>query len=326
MSRCTRPNPGITTIVALTAGFALAAICRTNSVRAQTQTADWEKAAGGKMSFDVASVKQNTSGHFLRPNFPLDDGDAYTADQISLSAKDSPLTTYIGFAYKLSVIQRQALNSQLPNWAATERFDIEARAATRSTKDQMRLMMQSLLANRFKLAAHFETQQGPIFALALTELGKTGPQLRPYSDDPPCSTVMPPDKSPVRTMPPKTALDELPAICGLLMVQNDLMPGGQLWTVVERHVTMQQIANDLPDIFTSALGLPVIDETGLSGRFDFTMRINLKGATVYGGPGASPAASAVLDALKDQLGLKLVPATGPIKTLVIDHIEEPAPN
>ena len=52
-----------------------------------------------------------------------------------------------------------------PDWVRSDHYDIEARAAGQATKDQMRLMMQSLLAERFKLAVHWETRQAPVFAL-----------------------------------------------------------------------------------------------------------------------------------------------------------------
>ena len=63
--------------------------------------------------------------------------------------------------------------SQLPKWAITDRFDIQGRAQGNPTKDQMRLMMQSLLADRFRLAVHYETRQVPVFALIVDQPGKT---------------------------------------------------------------------------------------------------------------------------------------------------------
>src|ERR1035441_7466177 len=60
------------------------------------------------------------------------------------------------------------------------------------SKDQMRLMMQSLLAERFKLAVHFETHDVPVMALVLVEPGKLGFRLRPHSQGPPCDAKIPP--------------------------------------------------------------------------------------------------------------------------------------
>src|SRR5580693_6852032 len=141
---------------------------------------EWQIAAGSKMAFEVASVKRDP-GPFRPPNFPV--GGRFAAD--------FSLTTYITFAYKLSVTsdQMQSMIAHLPGWVATDRFDIQARAEGIPTKDQMRLMMQSLLADRFKLAVHFETQIVPVLALVLVKPGKTGPKLQPHSDGVPCEAT-----------------------------------------------------------------------------------------------------------------------------------------
>jgi len=161
---------------------------------AQTQKVpQWQTAAGGKMSFDVASIRPSKPGTFTPPNFPLSRDDAY-APTAGLFTAAFPLMVYIEFAYKLwqTREQRESMLAHLPKWVATESFEIHARASGDPTKDQMRLMMQSLLADRFKLAIHFETQQVPVFALTLVEPGKTGPKLRPHADGPPCDAPMPP--------------------------------------------------------------------------------------------------------------------------------------
>ena len=78
----------------------------------------------------------------------------------------------------------------LPKWVWSDMYDIEARAPmSNATKDEMRLMMQSLLAERFHLAAHFENQTVPVFALVLAKPGKLGPNLRPHESGPPCDTA-----------------------------------------------------------------------------------------------------------------------------------------
>ena len=63
-------------------------------------------------------------------------------------------------------------------WTTEDRFDIEARAPGNPTKADYRLMMQSLLADRFKLTVHYETRVVPLFELVLAKPGKFGPQLR----------------------------------------------------------------------------------------------------------------------------------------------------
>src|SRR5579863_2260586 len=169
------------TKLALAAGFLVA-----------QDGADWQTSAGGKMSFDVASVKPS-KGAFVPPDFPLDFGDGYRATGGYFKA-DFPLWTYIQFAYKILPGEEQNRETQahLPGWARTDRYTIDARAPSANpTKDQMRLMMQSLLAERFHLAAHFETREQPVLALTLAKPGKVGPKLRPHGDGPSCDPAAP---------------------------------------------------------------------------------------------------------------------------------------
>jgi hypothetical protein len=84
--------------------FLLLAVANTAFVRAQAATTDWEKAAGGKMSFEVASVKQGDPGRGYRSNFPLTLGSNFGSVG-NLMSVDVPLRTLVGFAYKLSVGQ-----------------------------------------------------------------------------------------------------------------------------------------------------------------------------------------------------------------------------
>ncbi len=86
------------------------------------------------------------------------------------------------------------MRAHLPKWIFTRWYDdapgryaIEARASTTPTKDQIRLMMQSLLADRFQLKVHFENQETEVLALTPVKPGKMGPKLRPHSEGPPCT-------------------------------------------------------------------------------------------------------------------------------------------
>ena len=307
--------------VILFAGI-LCVVAAAMRTRAQTQ-GDWEQAAGGKMAFDVASIKRDTSdriGH--SPSFTLDSGDGYPGDTTLFSA-EFPLATFISFAYKLPPIELRAVESQLPKWATNERFDIQARAASPSTKDQMRLMMQSLLADRFQLKAHFETREAPVFALVLLHAGKTGPQLRPYADDAPCTAKPQFEKIPPALM---LSVGHFPAMCYTLMALMRPANGGQLITWGSRNVSMEQIASDMAIAPTANIDRPVIDRTGLTGNFDFVM--NFAGLNAVAPGSAAPDADAptFLEALKDQLGLKLESTTAPVESMIIDHVEEPSAN
>ena len=81
--------------------------------------------------------------------------------------------------------------ARLPKWVDTDLIEIDAKAAGNPTKDQMRLMMQSLLAERFHLAVHYETQEMPVYALTLIKPGTWGPKLIRHADGPPCDVSGP---------------------------------------------------------------------------------------------------------------------------------------
>src|SRR5579871_6851170 len=265
------------------AGIAIAAIAFAQS----RAIPDWEKAAGGKLAFEVASVKLASA--FAPPSFPLDPGDAY-ADTGGRFRAFFPLQTYITFAYKLSLTpeQRSAIFSRVPDWVAMDRYAIEAKAPTPNpTKDQMRLMMQSLLAERFHLPIHFETRETSILALTLVKPGKLGPKLIHHEDGPPCD--IPP--------PAGAVLDR----CDVMALFNR----DGLSTAASRNNTISYIAGALPGL--GHLSRPVVDQTGLTGRFDFTLEFarEQNSASATDSDNASdPQGPSFLQALRDQLGLK----------------------
>jgi len=311
----------------------LAFLCAAAASQAQQGPAaipEWQTAAGGKLAFEVASVKPSTESEFRGPNFPLDNGDAFvnlTNGELPRGRFSArfPLSVYITFAYKFrpSPDQRRAMLAALPKWVSSDMYDIEARAPmSNATKDQMRLMMQSLLAERFHLAAHFENQTVPVFALVLAKPGKPGPNLRPHESGPPCNSAggsRPQDK------------DVFPPDCEtymLTMQQNGTHRLGS------RHTTMDLLASSIPT--AGEVTRPVVDHTGLSGRFDFKLEWMHEANNATSAAGAGPAGPlpndgqtagpTFLEALNDQLGLKLEATKAPVPMLVIDHVERPSEN
>lgn len=119
-------------------------------------------------SFDVASVRENKPSASLAKdnsssNVPLGPGNVYSPTGGLFLARDMKLITYIAFAFKMTDTQLSAFQAMAPGWVNQDRFDIQARTDKRGvTKDDLRLMMQSLLRERFGLAAHSETKQLPI--------------------------------------------------------------------------------------------------------------------------------------------------------------------
>ena len=305
-------------------GFAILHFADATRLGAQSAVTDWQEAAGEKMSFEVASVKvedpAGSASHPRRSNFPLDNQEGYEAGGL-LSATNFTLDTFIGFAYKLTPMQTQAVLSELPKWAKATRFDIEARALGSPTKDQMRLMMQSLLVDRFKLVAHLENHEGPEMALVLAKSGQTGPQLKKHSDDMPCVDSSHSDSPPASN---GTSGGMSPPFCGVAYT----MLGARGYRMSVSDISMAQFASFLPGAPMTTLDRPVVDGTGLSGPFDIVLEwkpdipIRLNGSEVQ----MATSAETFVEALKDQLGLKLQSTNGPVGTLIVDSVEEPAPN
>ena len=322
-------------VVALSAAFGL---INTSQVRAQSPAVDWEKAAGGKQAFDVASVKKNTAAigpQTLHSNIPLGPQEAPISTGGLLSSTDWPLSQYMAFAYKLTPSQVRAVQSQLPKWANNNRYDIQARASGNPNEDQFRLMMQTLLADRFKLVIHHEIRQLPIMVVVLDKPGKLGPQLQEHSDVPPCSDARSvPNSGPVKV---PTVAGGFPMLCGMLANLSPTAPGRA--RLGARSVPMSMITILFNVSQVSSVDRPIVDKTGLTGKVDFVMEFSLDYSDARGPldlmyipipsgtpPPPDPAAPTFLEALKEQLGLKLESQTGPVNVLVIDHVEEPSAN
>ena len=277
---------------------------------------DWQRAAGGTMQFDVASVRPIDSGSKEFGNVDLDPSDyfRYQGGPVRLRGL---LVDYIFFAYKLdSLSEYKSLSEHLPNWAQTQQFVVEARAPGNPTKDQIRLMVQALLAERFGLQIHAEEQQGPIYALVLEKPGKPGPGLTLHPDDHLCTKM--PDKDAPK---PK---DVMPPYCGAIAwPENDLTH----FRIMD--YSMEQIGAELMrDAFHMA-GLdprPVLDRTGLEGRWD----LNIRFVRPKRGQGTDSEADTpglgFLDALQRDTGLKLVKETGPVVTYVVDAVHPASEN
>ncbi len=280
----------------------------------------WQAAAGGKKEFDVASVR--LSAPDSKPRGTAIQNPFNEAPPTGgLFSANGHLLAYIVFAYKLlDLNQMMSLNEKLPEWARNDSYDIQARAEDGATPDEMRLMMQSLLADRFKLAMHYETKTLPVFALVLDKPGKTGPQLVPHPADAPCLDK-PEKPAPV---PPNTAP---PIYCGM-----DAWQVNGVLHVRMIDVTLEQ-ATGLLGGMGSMLGdlgqRSAIDQTGLTGHYDLNLEFVMQKS---GDPSADSANSndasgpSITTALKNQLGLKLIKQTGSVNVLVVDHIEKPSEN
>jgi bla regulator protein blaR1 len=299
-----------------------------------SQALDWQIVSRGKMSFDTATVQKSTAssdrGEFSV--FPLGPGDVFVPNGGRFMARNFPVVAYIEFAFKLTEDQEISLLPQLPKWVTTERYDIEAASSGNPTKDQMRLMMQSLLAERFRLTAHFEKRDIPVYALLLDVPGKLGPLLQQHPEDSPCATT-PWVPTPPVTAPPQSLDTRFPGPCGGIVNMRPSVRGRV--RAGARNVTMELIASSMTGPSKEA-NRPVVDRTGLTGKFDFAIEFLSRPDNRSAGPSSSPNVSSpnasspndangpsYLQALKDQLGLKLEPQMGNLEVFVIDYIEQP---
>jgi uncharacterized protein (TIGR03435 family) len=285
---------------------------KTQAATGPSMLSAWPKPAASKLVFENAVVQKEESRAFIPASFPLSNDDAFTPTGGVFRAA-FPLWVYIQFAYKLPPLtrdQRKALFSQLPQWATTDRFEIRATASGNPAKDEMRLMMQSLLADRFKLKVHFETEQLPVFALTLAKPGQLGPKLRPHSQGPPCDTSTP-LLAQLASHDPTVAFPPACEVYALMPKPGDLRIFGS------RNTTMVLMAASLAGL--GILDKPVIDKTGLSGRFDFS---------IEWGKAIDPdnAGAAFQQALQEQLGLVLETTRSSVETLLIDQVEMPSTN
>jgi uncharacterized protein (TIGR03435 family) len=310
----------------------LVGIARAPAILAQSPSGapQWQAAAGGHMVFDVASVKVMEPG--LRghpPNFALDEGNGFTDPRNGESphgrfSATFPVTFYIMFAYKLSLTpdQRQAMLAHLPKWVDTDKIEIEAKAAGNPTKDQMRLMMQSLLAERFHLAGHYEMQETRVFTLTLIKPGTWGPKLIRHADGPPCDLSGPEERA--------TGMSDPGAAVFPNKCEAQISVPGKNGHIVQgtRNTTMAILAGFL----SRTSGRPVVDRTGITERIDYrlewTPESNVCTQSVCQGVGVEPDPNPLtfMEAVREQLGLKLESTKAPVQSLVIDHIERPSEN
>ena len=249
-------------------------------------------------AFDVTSVKLNKSG---------ERGQYFRPSGGGMSITNMPLKNVIMWAY--DVRDFQVMGG--PSWITSDHYDIEGRAQGNTSRDRLRPMMQSLLADRFGLALHKEIKEQPIYELTVAKSGLKIRALKPGD----CLPFDPQNLSPA---PGKTRLD----YCGY----GGFGPG-----LFEASSTdMQQLAQSL----STAVGRTVVDKTGVAGTFRVHLEYVRDESLPRLGPPPDPndpppaaePGPTIFTALQEQLGLKLESGKGPVEMLVIDRVEKPAAN
>ena len=265
--------------------------------------------------FEVASIKPNTNpgpGVITGIIRPLPGG--------RFSANAVLLRFVIQYAYAIRPYQI----SGGPDWINSAHYDIEAKAEGKATPQQIRLMTQSLLEDRFKLKAHRETRELPVYDLTVS---RNGLKLLPPKEG---SCVTPdPNGQPVPPSPQGPGQSPSP-VCGAAVVT--ITPSGA--RILGGKVSMASLTPTLSNL----LGRTVIDKTGFTQTFDVDLQFapdqvlavlpppGPPGAAGATAPAADPAGPSIFTAIQEQLGLKLDSGRGPVEVLVIDSVEKPTEN
>jgi uncharacterized protein (TIGR03435 family) len=291
-------------------------------------------------TFEVASVKPatppvpNAQGMMI---FRAPSGGPGTKDPGRINYPNMSLKGLLMTAYDVKNYQIDG-----PAWLDTERFDVNATMPPDTTKEQFRIMLQNLLAERFKLKVHRDSKELPMYSLVVA---KNGPKMKesvetPASED----RDRTPPQPPLPLGGPKIGPDGFPILSvppgGRGGMSMAMMPGRA------RIMAVKQTMQDLAQRLSGQLNRPVTDATGLTAKYDFTLTYATEGTTglgafmtaggapppppAGGGPaGVSAPGLAETDplpnlfgAVQAQLGLKLDAKKGPVETIVVDHVEK----
>ena len=265
-------------------------------------------------SFSVAAFGQST------PELEFEVASVKTAEppafRFTVSIRGGPGTDGPGLFrcenMSLSNLVRIAYNEKrtsMPDWMNTAMFNVDAKVPKGTTRDQFSVMLQNLLVSRFKLAVHHETREIPTFVLVVA---KNGPKFKEAGAEKPVvedkdEPTRPPTPEPIR-------LDKEGYPIFTPGKAQQVMAGNRA-RMSDPRMTMAELANSLG----AQLHGPVTDATGLKGAYEITLywTVDTMVATAEtdSGPG-------LLEALANQLGLRVESKKGPAYFLVVDHAEK----
>jgi uncharacterized protein (TIGR03435 family) len=243
------------------------------------------QAADASVTFDVAAVRPARSSG----GDQAFSGGPGTASPGRINYTNCSLQTLLLIAYGVLPNRLDRLSG--PAWLRTEMFDIAAKVPEGATPDQVPLMLQNLLIERFKLALHREPKEAEGYALVVAKNGPAAKLKEPAGAS--------------------TAKDGFPKIPAGVYQNYSVNPEKTAARLVARRSTMAQIAAT----FRGPLGVDVVDRTGLTGTYDVTLYFN-PGGTIEDPTGNFRAT------VERELGLRLEKAKVPVDVLVIDHIEK----
>jgi len=246
--------------------------------------------------FEVVSVKPNVSA------------DAPSAPRVSpgrFSWSNATLRQLIQVAYEVRPFQLISL----PDWADTARFDLTATASYPASPQEMNVMLQRLLADRFDLNVHRDKRELSVYALVLARRdGKLGPGIHSAAVD--CQAIA------AKPLDSVTAQSDYAGCAPEMGLSRMKIHGFQ----------MPGLARALMRI----LDRPVVDKTNLTGAFDvelsWTPDPTMLPNGVPSAPNVTSGAPSIFTALEEQLGLRLVSDRAPVDVLVVDRINRPKPD
>ena len=239
-----------------------------------------------RLTFEVASIKPAQSGSGEGVIRPMPAVQGY-------SAQAATVKLMISIMYKVPLWRITGG----PEWLDAGHFDIEAKADRACNLDDLHLMFQNLLADRFQLKFHKENREGSVYALTVD---KSGPKMKL-------------NQSPEAENPPD--------------LRAPINPGKD-GVIIGTRVSMQYLCWWLAQVLQRD-ERPVIDKTGLDKTYDFALAYAPEFPPDFPKERIPPALlgrPSIFDALKEQLGLKLQTQKGPVEYYVIDHAEKPADN
>jgi uncharacterized protein (TIGR03435 family) len=269
-------------------------------------------------TFEVASIKQSPplNGGMMRVGC---NGGPGNKDPGRITCTNINVANLVLMAYGISHFQLSGLSI-----SDQDRFELAVKLPEGATKDQVKVMWQNLLKERFKVMVHRETKDTQVLELVVAKSGlkvkESTPQPTPDPDAP-----APPPAPAAKFNLDKDGFPQLPPGRSPGMI---MMNGKARWRASES--TMAQVASML----AAQLGQPVNDATGLTGKYDFSLfwATENSGARVGGGAivSGSPIAGlpdsdggpTLQSAIQSQLGLKLEQRKGTIEMLVVDHAEK----
>jgi uncharacterized protein (TIGR03435 family) len=313
-----------------TCGFALAILLAATAASAQDAVPPPPAppaALSPDAAFEVASIKpsnpdpNNPLGGVALP-LPLPGG--------RFTATNTPLRMLIMMAYELQ--QEAQLVGGSPA-LLTAKYDINARTVGNATLRQKDLPphLRTLLAERFKLKAHIESRELPVYDLVLARSdGRLGPDLRPSKSDCARADELVAEQSAAIARGDLSSAVGKPGPC---TVSTDVSGGPMNLVMRGDGQEMKQIV----EVLSQLTGRTVRDKTGLTGRYDFDMKMDLQmvlalaqrmGANIPAAAANIPQSdgSSLTTALSEQLGLKLDSVRAPVDVVIIDSVEAPSPD